>query len=66
MTMTPNANIPIIDISADGVDEGEVARQLVDAAADHGFIYIKNIGKDIPIDVGESAFEIVRHGLNHH
>ncbi|CAG9954215.1 unnamed protein product [Clonostachys rosea f. rosea IK726] len=43
--MTVTANLPIIDISG---DEAEVARQLVDAAEEHGFIYIKNTGKDIP------------------
>lgn len=54
--MTATADIPIIDISADPED---VARQLVDAAEDHGFIYIKNVGLDMsPADIDE-AFRIV-------
>ncbi|RKL34643.1 hypothetical protein BFJ72_g9097 [Fusarium proliferatum] len=41
------ANIPIIDISAPDADQKEVAKQLVDAAEEHGFIYIRNLGLDI-------------------
>jgi hypothetical protein len=54
------AAIPIIDISADGADELEVAKALVDAAAEHGFVYIKNSGKDISAKQIEHAFSVVR------
>lgn len=57
--MAEAAAIPIIDISADGADELEVARALVDAAAEYGFVYIKNTGKDITAKQVEDAFSIV-------
>jgi len=51
------AKIPVIDMS--GPDQGQVAHDLVEAAVEHGFVYIKNLGKDIPIDVIENAFSVV-------
>lgn len=54
--MAVSADIPIIDISG---DQSEVARQLVDAAEDHGFIYIKNLGKDIAPSNIDEAFKLV-------
>lgn len=54
--MAATANIPIIDISG---DQAEVARQLVDAAEEHGFIYIRNLGKDIPASDVDTAFKLV-------
>ncbi|KAK1833299.1 hypothetical protein QBC39DRAFT_254668 [Podospora conica] len=56
--MAKVANIPIIDISDDSQDQAQVARDLVDAAIEHGFIYIKNTGKDIPLDAINGAFEL--------
>ncbi|CAM1508227.1 Fc.00g050750.m01.CDS01 [Cosmosporella sp. VM-42] len=51
--MATTAKIPIIDISAKGKSQGEIARQLVDAAEEHGFIYIRNLGHDISAtDIG--------------
>ena len=53
------ANIPLIDISAPDADQKEIAQQLVDAAEEHGFIYIRNLGREIPAkDVG-GAFHLV-------
>jgi isopenicillin N synthase-like dioxygenase len=57
--MAEAAAIPIIDISAEGADEAQVARALVDAAAEFGFVYIKNTGKAIPVEQIENAFNIV-------
>ncbi|KAL2760633.1 hypothetical protein ACRALDRAFT_1078726 [Sodiomyces alcalophilus JCM 7366] len=58
--MAPSANIPIIDISSPGTDEASVARQLVDAAAEHGFIYIKNTGHFMsPSDI-DGIFDLSR------
>lgn len=57
--MAANAQIPIIDISANGADQADVARRLVDAAAEHGFIYIKNTGNDISADLIQRTFELV-------
>lgn len=54
--MANDAEIPIIDIAG---DQTEAARQLVEAAENHGFIYIKNLGRDIPAaDIAE-AFKLV-------
>ncbi|KAH6845546.1 hypothetical protein B0I37DRAFT_355997 [Chaetomium sp. MPI-CAGE-AT-0009] len=50
------ANIPVIDISGD--DQTQVAKDLVEAAIEHGFVYIKNTGKDIPVEAIDGAFEI--------
>lgn len=50
--------IPVLDISSDR-PEIEVAKQLVDAAATYGFVYIKNQGKDIPIEAIDNIFELV-------
>ncbi|KAK8101242.1 hypothetical protein PG999_011616, partial [Apiospora kogelbergensis] len=52
--------IPIIDISAAGAGELDVAKALVDAAAEHGFVYIKNTGKDITAQQISNAFELSR------
>lgn len=58
--MASAANIPLIDISASGEEaQVKVAEELVDAAVEHGFVYIKNTGADIPADAVESAFQLV-------
>ncbi|KAL1890791.1 hypothetical protein Cpir12675_005245 [Ceratocystis pirilliformis] len=54
------ANIPIIDITDDGLSEFDIGKALVDAAAEQGFIYIKNTGKVMPIDRIQKAFDISR------
>ncbi|KKA29586.1 hypothetical protein TD95_003458 [Thielaviopsis punctulata] len=46
--MPPSAEIPVIDIAAEGVSEKEIAKALVDAAAEQGFIYIKSTGQALP------------------
>lgn len=58
------AKIPVIDISAPNVDQKDVARQLVDAAEEHGFIYIRNLGRDIPATDIDGAFDLVRLAFN--
>jgi isopenicillin N synthase-like dioxygenase len=50
--------IPVIDISGP-LPESEIAAQLVDAAATYGFVYVKNEGKDIPVEAIESLFDLV-------
>lgn len=58
--MVSAANIPVIDISATGEEEqARIAKELVEAAIDHGFVYIRNKGADIPAEVVENAFTIV-------
>jgi isopenicillin N synthase-like dioxygenase len=57
--MATAAKIPVIDIS-DDANQLQVAKDLVEAAIEHGFIYIKNTGKDIPVDAVENAFNTVR------
>ena len=51
--------IPVIDVSGT-TPEVEVAKQLVDAASTYGFVYIKNEGKDIPVETIDSLFELVK------
>lgn len=59
--MASAAKIPVIDISATGHEEQlKVAKELVDAAVEHGFVYIKNTGGDIPAAAVENAFNLVR------
>lgn len=63
--MAPTANVPIIDLSG---DQDSVAQQLVEAAVEHGFIYIRNLGKDISVADIDGAFELVsqtEHQINH-
>lgn len=58
--MTTAAKIPVIDISATS-DEAQVrvAQELVEAAIEHGFVYIKNRGADIPAEAAQTAFDLV-------
>jgi len=49
------AQIPVIDISGHAL-EAHVAKELVDAATTFGFVYIKNEGKEIPLEVIDRAF----------
>ncbi|OTA94828.1 hypothetical protein M434DRAFT_243888 [Hypoxylon sp. CO27-5] len=58
--MATAASIPIIDISAEGVDQTQVAKELVDAAVEYGFVYIKNAGRDISPEQIENAFNVSR------
>lgn len=51
------AEIPLIDIHS--ADEQTIARQLVDGAEKHGFIYIRNLGKDISANEIDTAFGLV-------
>lgn len=55
--MAVTANIPVIDVSG---DQDTVAQQLVDAAQEHGFIYIRNLGADISSGSIDGAFALVR------
>ncbi|UKZ72773.1 hypothetical protein TrVFT333_000408 [Trichoderma virens FT-333] len=55
--MAATADIPIIDISG---DQDVVAKQLVDAAQEHGFIYIRNLGADISANSIDGAFALSR------
>ncbi|KAI0011219.1 2OG-Fe(II) oxygenase superfamily protein [Xylariaceae sp. FL0662B] len=58
--MAEAATIPIIDISAEGADQTQVAKELVDAAAEYGFVYVKNTGRDISVEQIENAFNVSR------
>ncbi|PHH87196.1 hypothetical protein CDD83_9191 [Cordyceps sp. RAO-2017] len=51
------AEIPVIDLAG---NEADVARQLVAAAEDHGFIYIRNLGRDVPPSAIDQAFSLSR------
>ncbi|KAI1074141.1 2OG-Fe(II) oxygenase superfamily protein [Whalleya microplaca] len=58
--MGETATIPIIDISAQGADQAQVAKELVDAATEYGFVYVKNTGRDISAEQIENAFNVSR------
>ncbi|ESZ94874.1 hypothetical protein SBOR_4750 [Sclerotinia borealis F-4128] len=60
MSSTDKGSIPVIDISGSVLENAEVAKQLVDAASTFGFVYIRNLGKDIPVDAIERTFELSR------
>lgn len=51
--------IPVIDLSG-SLPESQIAKEIVDAAATYGFIYVKNEGKDIPVEVIDGIFDLVR------
>lgn len=52
------ADIPVVDISGEE-PEAKVAKQLVDSAATSGFVYIRNQGRDIPLEDIDHAFALV-------
>ncbi|ATY60736.1 2OG-Fe(II) oxygenase [Cordyceps militaris] len=52
------SGIPVIDINA--ADEATIGQQLVDAAEEHGFIYIRNLGQDISAAQVDEAFALSR------
>ncbi|KAI0550861.1 hypothetical protein F4679DRAFT_196201 [Xylaria curta] len=56
--MANPASIPIIDISESQGDQVRTAKQLVDAAAQHGFVYIRNTDQYISPAKVEQAFSI--------
>ena len=56
------ADIPVIDLSG---PSDTVAKELVDAAAEHGFIYIRNHGREIPAATVDQAFSLVSGVINH-
>ncbi|KAH8769387.1 oxidoreductase-like protein [Hyaloscypha sp. PMI_1271] len=50
-----SGQIPVIDLSG---PEQTVATKLVNAAATYGFVYIKSLGKDIPVEAIDSIFAL--------
>ncbi|KAI0852394.1 Clavaminate synthase-like protein [Daldinia vernicosa] len=56
--MAKAATLPVIDISAQGADQAQVAKELVDAAIDYGFVYIKC--QDISAEQIDNAFNVSR------
>ena len=65
MPMATTANvpnplqIPVVDISGPELEES-IADQLVNAATVHGFVYIRDLGRNIPIKDIDHAFDLVR------
>jgi hypothetical protein len=51
-----SGQISVIDLSG---PEQTVATELVEAAATYGFVYIKSLGKDIPVEAIDSMFALV-------
>lgn len=56
LTMTGNADIPVIDISN---PSQAVAQKVLDAATSHGFLFIKNDGVTIPPKDIDNMFQLV-------
>lgn len=56
--LSTDPRIPVIDISG-GDSEVKIAEELVHAATLHGFVYIKNQGKDISVQDIDTAFGVV-------
>ena len=56
--------IPVIDLSG-SLPESQIAKDLVDAAATYGFVYVKNQGKDIPAEVIDGIFDLVSLDLSY-
>ena len=52
----------MIDLSG-SLPEYELAKELVNAVATYGFVYIKNEGKDIPVGEIDHIFDLVRRIL---
>lgn len=63
MTSTALASIPVIDVSG-SASELEVGKALVNAAETHGFVFIRNQGKDITIENIDKQFELARSFLS--
>ncbi len=49
--------IAVTDLSG---PEGTVAKELARAAATYGFVYIRSLGKDIPLESIDGTFALVR------
>jgi isopenicillin N synthase-like dioxygenase len=56
--MSSDEQIPVIDISGE-LSRPEIAKALVDAVATNGFVFVKNLGQDIPVEVLDNTFELV-------
>ncbi|KAI1438764.1 2OG-Fe(II) oxygenase superfamily protein [Xylaria sp. CBS 124048] len=58
--MAKAAPIPIIDITGAPEDQARIAKELVDAAAEYGFVYIRTAREDISPEQVKQAFDISR------
>lgn len=58
-----SARIPVVDICSKESSESDIAQELLEAAIDNGFVYIKNTGRDIPIEAIEHLFGYVGYSL---
>lgn len=54
-----SARIPVVDINSKHTSESAIAQELLEAAIYNGFVYIKNNGKDIPIEIIDKTFDYV-------
>jgi hypothetical protein len=57
-SVAPDAGIPVIDISSPSDD---IAKQVLDAASTHGFLFIKNDGITIPPEDIADMFKLVSY-----
>lgn len=62
--MAIQAELPVIDVSeaTSGGDDAKTAKLLVDAAAEHGFVYVKGTGFIAPQNI-DRAFAVVSNEM---
>ena len=60
--MAITVQLPVVDISGSS-PEAEIAKELVDAASTYGFVYIKSLGKDIPVEAIDNIFSLVNTAM---
>ncbi|KAI0470856.1 2OG-Fe(II) oxygenase superfamily protein [Xylariaceae sp. FL0804] len=58
--MPDTAPIPVINVSSEKQSEAQIAAALVDAAVDHGFVYIKYAGEELSAERVANAFNLSR------
>lgn len=56
--MAITVQLPVVDISGSS-PEAEIAKELVEAASRYGFVYIKSLGRDIPVEAIDNIFSLV-------
>lgn len=59
MVLMVNKVVKIFVIDFLGENQEQVVKEFVEVVIEYGFIYIKNIGKDIFVDVVYGVFDMV-------
>ena len=59
----PTVSLPVINISS-SQEVNEIGRQMIDAAAGYGFLYIDTRGTDLTPEVVDRQFQLVGFVFN--